>query len=65
MDSSRAYLFNGLDAGQIKKVMATGKQISIKKGQQIFKEGQAANGVYIYRLKAAGQITAKKMVLIK
>jgi len=46
MDSSLAYLFNGLDASQTKKVMATGNQIPMKKGQQIFKEGQAANSVY-------------------
>jgi hypothetical protein len=31
---------------QTKKVMATGNQISMKKGHQIFKDGQAANGLY-------------------
>jgi CRP-like cAMP-binding protein len=47
MDSSVTYLFRGLDGGQMKKVMAIGKEIAMKKGQQIFKEGQEANGVYI------------------
>lgn len=37
MDSSFTYLFRGLDDGQMKKVLATGKEISMKKGQQIFK----------------------------
>jgi CRP-like cAMP-binding protein len=33
----------------MKKVKAIGKEISMKKGQKIFKEGQEANGVYILR----------------
>ena len=49
MDSSFAYLFKGLDAGQMKKIMSIGKEVSMKKGQQIFREGQEANGVYIVR----------------
>ncbi len=49
MDSSLAYLFKGLDASQTNKVMATGNEIPMKKGQQIFKEGQDADGVYIVR----------------
>jgi CRP/FNR family cyclic AMP-dependent transcriptional regulator len=49
MDSSFAYLFKGLDDGQMEKIRAIGKEISIKKGQQIFKEGQEANGVYVIR----------------
>jgi len=46
MDSSFAYLFKGLDEGQMEKILAVGKEISLKKGEQIFKEGQEANGVY-------------------
>lgn len=46
MDSSFAYLFRGLDEGQMKKILAVGKEIPMKKGQQIIREGQAANGVY-------------------
>ena len=57
MDSSLAYLFNGLDASQTKKVMDTGNQIPMKKGQQIFKEGQAANGVYIVKSGAVELLT--------
>jgi CRP-like cAMP-binding protein len=57
MDSSLAYLFNGLDASQTKKVMATGNQISMKEGQQIIKEGAAANGVYILRSGAVELMT--------
>jgi len=49
MDSSFAYLFKGLDEGQMEKILAVGKEISLKKGQPIFKEGQEANGVYILR----------------
>ena len=49
MDSSFAYLFRGLEDGQMKKIMAIGKEIPIKKGQQIFREGQKANGVYLLR----------------
>ena len=49
MDSSFAYLFRGLEDGQMKKIMAIGKEIPIKKGQQIFREGQNANGVYLLR----------------
>ena len=49
MDSSFAYLFKGLDADQMKKIMAIGKEVSMKKGQQIFREGQEANGAYIVR----------------
>jgi CRP/FNR family cyclic AMP-dependent transcriptional regulator len=49
MDSSFAYLFRGLDERQMKKIEAIGKEISMKKGQQIFKEGQEANGVYVIR----------------
>jgi hypothetical protein len=49
MDSSSTYLFKGMGEGQMKKILAAGKEISLKKGQQIAKEGQAANGVYILR----------------
>ena len=57
MDSSFAYLFAGLDEIQLKKVKAIGKEISMKKGQQIFKEGQEANGVYILRKGAVELMT--------
>ncbi len=49
MDSSSTYLFKGLSEGQMKKILAAGKEIALKKGQQIVKEGQAANGVYMKR----------------
>jgi len=58
MDSSLSYLFKGLNANQIKKVMAIGNQIPMKKGQQIIKEGQEANGVYILRSGAVELMTA-------
>jgi CRP-like cAMP-binding protein len=57
MDSSFAYLFKGLDDGQMKKIEAIGKEISMKKGKQIFKEGQEANGVYILRSGAVELMT--------
>ena len=57
MDSSFAYLFRGLDEGQMKKILAVGKEIPMKKGQQIIKEGQAADGVYIVRSGAVELMT--------
>ena len=57
MDSSFAYLFRGLEDGQVKKIMAIGKEIPMKKGQQIFKEGQEANGVYVLRSGAVELMT--------
>ena len=57
MDSSFAYLFRGLDEGQMKKILAAGKEITMKKGQQIIKEGQTANGVYILRSGAVELMT--------
>jgi CRP-like cAMP-binding protein len=57
MDSSFAYLFRGLDEGQMKKVIAIGKEVSMRKGQQIFKEGQEANGVYIVKKGAVELMT--------
>ena len=57
MDSSSAYLFSGLDEGQMKKIMAIGKEIPMKKGQQIFREGQEANGVYVLRRGAVELMT--------
>jgi len=58
MDSSFAYLFEDLDEGQMTKVMAIGKEISMKKGQQIFREGQEANGVYVLREGSVELMTA-------
>ena len=33
----------------MEKILAVGREMPMKKGQQIIKEGQAANGVYILR----------------
>ena len=57
MDSSSTYLFRGMGEGQMKKILAVGKEIPMKKGQQIIKEGQAANGVYILRSGAVELMT--------
>jgi CRP/FNR family transcriptional regulator, cyclic AMP receptor protein len=57
MDSSFAYLFQGLDEGQMEKIRAIGKEVSMKEGQQIFREGQEANGVYILRQGSAELLT--------
>jgi len=57
MDSSSTYLFKGLSEGQMKKILAAGKEIPVKKGQLIIKEGQAANGVYILRSGAVELMT--------
>jgi len=58
MDSSSTYLFRGLGEGQMKKILAAGKEIAMKKGQQIIKEGQEANGVYILKSGAVELMTA-------
>ena len=58
MDSSSTYLFRVLDEGQMKKILAVGKEIAMKKGRQIIKEGQAANGVYTVRSGAVELMTA-------
>jgi len=57
VDLSSTYLFRGMDEGQMKKILAVGKEIAMKKGQQIIKEGQAANGVYILRSGAVELMT--------
>ena len=43
MDSSFAYLFKGFDESQMKKILATGKEISMKRGKQIFKRKWASS----------------------
>lgn len=58
MDSSSTYLFRGMGEGQMKKFLAVGKELPMKRGQQIFKEGQAANGVYIVKSGAVELLTA-------
>jgi signal-transduction protein with cAMP-binding, CBS, and nucleotidyltransferase domain len=58
MDSTSTYLFRGLSDGQMKKILAAGREIPMKKGQQIIKEGQAANGVYVLRSGAVELMTA-------
>ncbi len=57
MDSSSTYLFRGLGESQMRKVTAIGKEVSMRKGQQIFKEGQEANGVYIVKKGAVELMT--------
>ena len=57
MDSSSTYLLRGLTEGQMKKILAAGKEISMKKGQQVIKEGQEADGVYILRSGAVELMT--------
>ena len=57
MDSTSTYLFRGMGEGQMKKILAVGKEILMKRGQQIIKEGQAANGVYIVKSGAVELLT--------
>ena len=57
MDSSSTYLFRGMTERQMKKILAAGREVTVKKGQQIVKEGQAANGVYILRSGAVELLT--------
>jgi CRP/FNR family cyclic AMP-dependent transcriptional regulator len=58
MDSSSTYLFRGMGEGQMKKILAAGKEVAMKRGQLIIKEGQPANGVYILRSGAVEFMTA-------
>ena len=58
MDSYSTYLFRGLTEGQINRILAAGKEIYMKKGQQIIREGQPANGVYILRSGAVELMTS-------
>jgi hypothetical protein len=37
VDPSSTYLFRGLSDGQMKKILAVGKEIAMKKGHQIIK----------------------------
>lgn len=57
MDVSLAYLFKGLNPGQMERVMDIGSQVPMKKGQQIFREGQEADGIYILRSGAVELMT--------
>jgi len=57
MKSSFAYLFDGLNESQMEKISRIGKEIPMQKGQQIFKEGQEANGVYVVRKGAVELMT--------
>jgi CRP-like cAMP-binding protein len=57
MDSSSTYLFRGMTEGQMKNILAAGKEIAVKKAQRIVKEGQAANGVYIVKSGAVELMT--------
>jgi CRP-like cAMP-binding protein len=58
MDSTSTYLFRGMGEGQMKKILAVGKEIPMKRGQPIIKEGQTADGVYILRSGAVELMTA-------
>jgi CRP/FNR family transcriptional regulator, cyclic AMP receptor protein len=58
MDSSYTYLFRGMGESQMKKILAAGKEVAMKRGQLIIKEGQPANGVYILRSGAVEFMTA-------
>ena len=43
MDSSSAYLLGGSHEGQMTKIKATEKEISMKRGKQIFKRKWASS----------------------
>jgi len=58
MDSTSTYLFKGMSESQMKKILAAGKEVAMKRGQLIIKEGQPANGVYILRSGAVEFMTA-------
>ena len=38
MDSTSTYLFRGMGESQMRKILAAGKEITMKKGQQIIRE---------------------------
>lgn len=57
MDVPLGYLFGGLTDGQVKKIEAVGRDIAIKDGQEICKEGEEAKALFILKTGAVELLT--------
>ena len=57
MDLSLSYVFKGLNDDQLKRIEAIAKELSIEEGQEIFKEGEEAKGIYILKSGAVELVT--------
>ncbi len=57
MDLSLSYVFKNLSDDRLKKIEAIAKELSIEKGQEIFKEGEEAEAIYILKSGAVELVT--------
>lgn len=57
MDLSMGYLFRGLDNDQLKRIAAVAREVSMENGQQICREGEEANSLYILKTGAVELMT--------
>ena len=57
MDVPLGYLFDGLNKDQLKKIEAIGTEIAMKDGQEICKEGEEANALYLLKTGAVELLT--------
>ena len=57
MDLPMGYLFMGLDNDQLKRIAAVAREVSMENGQQICREGEEANSLYILKTGAVELMT--------
>lgn len=57
MDLSKSYVFKGLNEEQLKKIEAIGSELSIEVGQEIIKEGDEADALYVLKSGAFELVT--------
>jgi CRP/FNR family cyclic AMP-dependent transcriptional regulator len=57
MDLPMGYLFRGLNDDQLKRITAVAREVSIENGQQICREGEEANSLYILKTGAVELMT--------
>ena len=57
MDLPMGYLFRGLDNDQLKRIAAIAREVSMENGQQICREGEEANSLYILKTGAVELMT--------
>ena len=57
MDLPMGYLFRGLDNDQLRRIAAIAREVSMENGQQICREGEEANSLYILKTGAVELMT--------
>ena len=57
MDLSLSYVFKGLNDDQLKRIEAISTELSVEKGQEIIKEGEEANALYVLKSGAVELVT--------